>query len=105
MIARRTAAGGLSNWICLSISIIPLTAEPPARIRCSTDMARLLLLAAIVGTAGPDYTVELTSPAKLFDGKFSWAHPRAGTIPPRSRGNDTDTPIVVMTMQRIYLSG
>jgi hypothetical protein len=68
-------------------------------------MARLLLLAALVGTAAPDYKIERTSPTKLFDGKYSWAHPRAGAIPPRSRGNDTDTPIVVMTLQRIQLSG
>src|SRR5688572_13273666 len=69
-------------------------------------MARLLWLLALLAPAPAlDYQIELTSPAKLFDGKYSWAHPRAGTIPPRSRGNDTDTPVVVMTLQRIQLSG
>lgn len=60
-------------------------------------MTRLLLI-ALLFASGPDYTVELTSPTKLFDGKYSWAHPRAGTIP----GNP---PIVVMTLQKIQLSG
>jgi len=68
-------------------------------------MTRVALLVALALVPAPEYTIELTSPAKLFDGKYSWAHPRAGTIPPRSPGNDTDKPVVVMTMQRILLSG
>jgi hypothetical protein len=56
------------------------------------------ILLALPLAAGPEYTVEVTSPVKLFDGKFSWAHPRAGAIP-------GDKPIVVMTLQTIQLSG
>jgi hypothetical protein len=45
-----------------------------------------------------DFTVELTSPTKLFDGQYSWCQPRAGTIP-------GEKPIVVLTLQRIQLGG
>jgi hypothetical protein len=54
------------------------------------------LLAAL--QTGPDFTIERTSPTKLFDGQYSWCHPRAGAIP-------GDKPVVVMTLQRIQLSG
>lgn len=45
-----------------------------------------------------DFTVELTSPTKLFDGQHSWCQPRAGTIP-------GEKPAVVLTLQRVQLSG
>lgn len=63
------------------------------------------ILFALFLSPAPEYTIELTSPTKLFDGKHSWAHPRAGTIPPRSPGNGSDKPVVVMTLQRVQLSG
>lgn len=50
-----------------------------------------------------DYQIELTTPAKLFDGQYSWCHPRAGTIPSGAEGNDSCRPLVVMTLQKILL--
>lgn len=49
------------------------------------------------------YRIELTSPTRLFTATHSWAHPRAGAIPPHSPGNDSDLPVVVMTLQTIHL--
>jgi len=59
------------------------------------------------GTAAssPSYHHELSAATRFFDGKQSWCHPRAGAIPPRAPGNDSDLPIVVMTLQRLDLSG
>ncbi len=49
-----------------------------------------------------NYSVELNVPAKLFDGKRCWSHPRAGIVPALGeKGN----PRVVMTMNNLDLSG
>src|SRR5690349_13626606 len=64
-----------------------------------------LMTCVSVRALAVDYKIELTAPTKLFDGKYSWSQPRAGAIPPRSPGNDSDSPIVVMTLQHILLSG
>ncbi|MBN2309278.1 MAG: exo-alpha-sialidase [Candidatus Hydrogenedentes bacterium] len=45
-----------------------------------------------------DYTIQLDVIASGFDGETCWVHPRAGTIP-------GDPPIVVLTMQKLLLSG
>jgi len=45
-----------------------------------------------------DYGVQLDTIRSGFDKKTCWVHPRAGTIP-------GDTPVVVMTMQKLLLSG
>jgi hypothetical protein len=63
-----------------------------------------LLFALSAHAADLDYKIELTAPIKLFDGKYSWAHPRAGAIPPNSPGNASDKPLVVMTLQTILLN-
>src|SRR5690349_13292397 len=67
----------------------------------------ICLLANLAQTQEPplDYKIELTSPIKLFDGRFSWCHPRAGTIPAGVPGNPSELPVVVMTVQRIELIG
>jgi hypothetical protein len=45
-----------------------------------------------------DYDIELSTISSGYDGKTCWVHPRLGTIPgPR--------PIVVLTMQKLLLSG
>jgi hypothetical protein len=49
-----------------------------------------------------DYKLSLQSPAKLFDGKESYCHPRAGIVPGAGKGGD---PRVVMTMTTIALNG
>jgi hypothetical protein len=48
------------------------------------------------------YRLKLESPAKLFDGKESFCHPRAGIVPGAGKGG---RPRVVMTMTTIDLSG
>jgi len=45
-----------------------------------------------------DYRIQLDTITSGFDNKTCWVHPRAGTIP-------GDTPIVVLTMQKLLLSG
>jgi hypothetical protein len=49
------------------------------------------------------YRAELTTASTGFDGKMCWIHARAGAIPPRARGNPSETPIVVMTLQKLQL--
>jgi len=61
--------------------------------------AHLLLIASVAFAAAPDYEIELQTVTSGFDGKKCWVHARAGAIPPRAAGNDSDTPLVVMTMQ------
>ena len=45
-----------------------------------------------------DYDIQLDTIRAGFDKKMCWVHPRAGTIP-------GETPIVVLTMQKLLLSG
>jgi hypothetical protein len=52
-----------------------------------------------------DYQIEVTVARQGFDGKTCWVHPRAGAIPPGAPGNGSDVPAVVMTMQKLLLSG
>jgi len=67
-------------------------------------MAGITGLAAVAShaqTGAPpsvDYDIQLDTIRSGFDQETCWVHPRAGTIP-------GDTPIVVMTMQRLLLSG
>lgn len=60
---------------------------------------------AIIDNPKLPFTVERTVASRGFDGKFCWVHARAGTVPPRSAGNDSSNPLVVMTLQRLKLSG
>ena len=53
-------------------------------------------------TAKPPFQLALESPARRFDGKESFCHPRAGIVP--GKGKDGQ-PRVVMTMTTIDLSG
>lgn len=53
----------------------------------------------------PDFRIQLTTATKGYDGKTCWVHARAGAIPVGAPGNDHDNPIVVMTMQKLLLSG
>jgi lysophospholipase L1-like esterase len=48
--------------------------------------------------AGLPFEVKLTTVTKGYDGKTCWVHPRAGAIPGK-------TPSVVLTMQKLLLSG
>ena len=74
-------------------------------------LSRFLLTLSIASTAWaapPDelsFTIERTVAHSGFDGSTCWVHARAGTIPPGQAGNDSQVPLVVMTMQRLLLSG
>lgn len=52
-----------------------------------------------------DYRIELTTARKGFDGKKCWVHAQAGIIPPDTTHNKSDTPIVVMMLNELLLSG
>jgi hypothetical protein len=48
-----------------------------------------------------DYRIEVTTVAKGYDGRTCWMHARAGAIPPGTAANQSGTPIVVMTLQKL----
>jgi len=54
--------------------------------------------ALVAAEPPPAYTLELDTIHRGYDGKTCWVHPRAGAIPGR-------TPSVVLTMQRLLLTG
>lgn len=71
-----------------------------------------LLLTAIAGLSAddrpsspPSFDIERIVARSGFDGRTCWVHPRAGAIPPGAPGNDGPSPLVVMTMQELLLSG
>ncbi len=57
--------------------------------------------------AGADlsYDIDLSVAHQGFDGDSCWVHARAGAIPPHAPGNTSDNPFVVMTTQKLLLSG
>lgn len=65
----------------------------------------LLSLSAVPARADEqlDYTIELTTASQGYDRKSCWVQARAGAIPPSVPGNPSDTPIVVLTMQKLLL--
>lgn len=82
------------------------------------DQPRLKSLACLVGIACllvPDLTItaedtaefeiELTVARRGFDGKRCWVHARAGAIPAGSPAVAGTSPLVVMTLQPLQLSG
>lgn len=50
-----------------------------------------------------DYQFEVTVVSKGYDGKTCWMHARAGAIPPNTPGNPSQTPVVVMTLQKLQV--
>ena len=74
-------------------------------------LASFCVYLLLVGTASAQppsklsFTIERTVAHHGFDGEKCWVHARAGAIPARKPGNDSDTPLVVMTMQKLLLSG
>ena len=63
-----------------------------------------LLIAATAATAADDplYSIDLTVATQGFEGKMCWVHARAGAIPAK---DDSGDPAVVMTLQKLQLSG
>ena len=66
-----------------------------------------VLAASSVSVAAEDlgYDVELSTITSGWDGQKCWAHSRAGAIPPHATGNPSDLPIVVMTTQKLRITG
>ncbi len=65
-------------------------------VLCPLSLAIGLSLAS--GAAAPAFSVQLDTISSGFDHKTCWVHPRAGAIP-------GPTPSVVLTMQRVLLTG
>ncbi|MCB1122542.1 MAG: exo-alpha-sialidase [Verrucomicrobiae bacterium] len=63
------------------------------------------LLLPCLALADPLYDIDLTVARQGFDGKMCWVHARAGAIPPRAPGNPGLSPLVVMTMQKLDITG
>jgi hypothetical protein len=59
----------------------------------------------VTNAADPLCKIEQTVARQGFDGKTCWVHARAGVIPPRVGGNDSDAPLAVMTLQKLDLAG
>lgn len=53
----------------------------------------------------PTYTIERTVARQGFDQKMCWVHARAGAIPPSQHAESETDPLVVMTLQKLQLSG
>ena len=63
-------------------------------------------IAAEPASSAPlSFTIERNAAHSGFDGNKCWVHARAGAIPAGVAGNDSETPLVVMTMQKLLLSG
>lgn len=70
----------------------------------------IVLAVSVVVARGQDsgqlsFTIDRHVAHRGFDGKMCWVHARAGAIPAGVPGNDSDQPLVVMTMQKLLLSG
>jgi len=60
---------------------------------------------AIIDNPKLPFTIERAVASKGFDKTFCWVHARAGAIPPKAPGNPSSKPLVVMTQQKLKLSG
>ena len=52
-----------------------------------------------------DYELELATASRGYDGETCWVHARAGAIPPAIPAHPGRDPLVVMTMQKLWLAG
>ncbi len=51
------------------------------------------------------FRIERSIASQGFDGKMCWVHARVGAIPSHSAGNAAEEPLLVMTTQKLQLSG
>ncbi|MCA9134399.1 MAG: exo-alpha-sialidase [Planctomycetales bacterium] len=72
-----------------------------------TALLIFLLVPSLVAGQAPDslFTLERTVAHSGFDGTMCWVHARGGAIPPGQPGNDSPHPLIVMTLQKLLLSG
>lgn len=64
-----------------------------------------LLITSCVKEKPLSYQIELSTASSGFDGEMCWVHARAGTIPVGAPGNAGENPLIVMTMQKLFLGG
>ncbi|MDZ7616160.1 MAG: exo-alpha-sialidase [Patescibacteria group bacterium] len=65
----------------------------------------LLVAAASARGQAVSFDIELSVARKGFDRDYCWVHARAGAIPPGQAGSGANSPLVVMTTQKLLLSG
>ncbi|QDV88163.1 alpha/beta hydrolase family protein [Stieleria magnilauensis] len=64
-----------------------------------------LLLITLASANDLSFTIERSTAQRGFDGQTCWVHARAGAIPAGVKGNESDQPLVVMTTQKLLLTG
>lgn len=69
------------------------------------DAYRKLTKPASPAVSQMPFRIERTIATQGFDGEMCWVHARAGAIPSHSAANAGETPLVVMTTQKLKLSG
>ena len=112
--------------LCKSISSVSISSVwgpsvwgRGCRPTCPFGLALAALSAVLGGDAGsqdaaavpadrtgpPAFEIERTVAHRGFDGETCWVHARAGAIPPEAFREPPERPLVVMTMQKLLLSG
>jgi len=74
---------------------------------CLIILSIIVPMGAVADDKHPGLTfkIDRTVARHGFDGDTCWVHARAGVVPANVPGNTTNNPIVVMTMQKLLLSG
>ncbi len=60
---------------------------------------------AVINNPKLPFTIQRSLASVGFDQTFCWVHARAGAIPANAPGNTSNDPLVVMTLQKLRLSG
>ena len=82
----------------------------PPKTKSSTSIILVILIVGLltihcVKDKPLSYRIELTTASNGFDGETCWVHARAGVIPAGAPGHPDAIPLVVMTMQKLFLGG
>lgn len=67
--------------------------------------AGLLAAALAIPAPAADFEIDLTVARQGFEGTHCWVHARAGAIPAGTGAHSGPQPLVIMTLQRLQLSG
>ena len=74
-------------------------------VRSLIILAWLCFFTSLLPADEAPFEIDLTVATKGFDGEKCWVHARAGAIPAGIPGNRSENPLVVMTLQKLLLSG